>query len=53
MLGGNTTHLIELCKNDKFKENILKVLENGTYIGNTNVRTNKILLSYEILLINL
>ena len=33
VLGGNTTHLIELNKNPKLKQNILKFLENGIYIG--------------------
>ena len=33
VIGGNTTPLIELNKNPKLKENILKFLENGIYIG--------------------
>ena len=32
-LGGNLTPLIELNKNPKLKNNILKFLENGIYIG--------------------
>lgn len=33
MLGGDPTFLVRLCQNPLFKESILKVLENGTYIG--------------------
>ena len=36
IIGGDTTPLIELNKNQKLKENILKFLENGVIIGESS-----------------